>query len=112
MGIITSQSRFTETYPIPAIAEIISSLKFLDSFEAAALSFEVFRPRRVLAFHFAFVRVLLVVFFVFPISAKMPQARTRGWLLHKAKHEDLFGDEIHVVRNFQQEVTGIKHNKK
>ena len=79
MGIITSQSRFTETYPIPAIADIISSLKFLDSFEAAALSFEVFRPRRVLAFPFAFVRVLPVVFFffVFPISAKTPQARTR-----------------------------------
>ena len=63
MGIITSKSRFTETYPIPAIAEIISSLKFLDSFEAAALSFEVFRPRRVLAFPFTFVRVLPVVFF-------------------------------------------------
>ena len=64
MGIITSQSRFTETYPIPAIAEIISSLKFLDSFEAAALSFEVFRPRHVLAFPFAFVRVLPVIFFL------------------------------------------------
>ena len=66
MGIITSQSRFTETYPIPAIAEIISSLKFLDSFEAAALSFEVFRPRRVSAFPFAFVRVLPVVSFHLP----------------------------------------------
>ena len=53
MGIITSQSRFTETYLIPAIAEIIFSLKFLDSFEAAALSFEVFRPRRV-TFSFCF----------------------------------------------------------
>ena len=70
MGIITSQSRFTETYPIPGITKIISSLKFLDSFETAALSFEVFRPRRVLAFPFAFVQVLPVVFFVFPISAK------------------------------------------
>ena len=111
MGIITSQSRFTETYPIPAIAETISSLKFLDSFEAAALSFEVFRPRRVLTF--PFVRVLPVVFFfVVPISAKTPQARTRGWLLRKAKHEDLFGDEIHVAQNFHQEVTGSKHNKK
>ena len=96
MGIITSQSRFTETYPIPAITEMISSLKFLDSFEAAALSFEVFRPRCVLAFPFAFVRMLPVVFFRLPISAKTPQARTRGWLLHKAKHEDLFEDEILV----------------
>ena len=70
MGIITSQSRFTETYPIPAIAEIISSLKFLDSFEAAALSFEVFRPRRVLAFPFAFVRVLPIVFSSSPFLPK------------------------------------------
>ena len=81
MGIITSQSRFTETYPIPAIAEIISSLKFLDSFEAAVLSFEVFRPRRMLAFPFAFVRVLLVVFFFFSSSPFLPKC-------HKLERED------------------------
>ena len=35
-------------------AEIISSLKFLDSFEPAGLSFEVFRPLRVPAFPLPF----------------------------------------------------------
>ena len=96
MGVITSQSRFTETYPIPA--EIISSLKFLDSLEAN--------------FSFCFCTIVASRFFVFPISAKTLQARTRGWLLPKEKHKDLFGDEIHVAQNFHQEVTGTKHNKK
>ena len=66
-------------------AEIISSLKFLDSFEPAALLFEVFRPLRVQAFPLPFARVLYVVVLVFPISAKTPQARTRGWLRRDAK---------------------------
>ena len=48
------------------IAEIISSLKFLDSFEPAALSFEVFRPLRMPAFPSPFARVLYVVFFGLP----------------------------------------------
>ena len=66
-------------------AEIISSLKFLHSFENAALSFEVFRRLRVPAFPLPFARVLYVVFLVFPISTKTPQARTRGWLRFDAK---------------------------
>ena len=66
-------------------AEIISSLKFLDSFQPAALSFEVFRLLRVPAFPLPFTRVLYVVFLVFPISAKAPKARTRGWLRRDAK---------------------------
>ena len=66
-------------------AEIISSLKFLDSFEPAAVSFEVFRLLRVPAFPLPFARVLNVVFLVFTISAKAPEARTRGWLRRDAK---------------------------
>ena len=66
-------------------AEIISSLKFLESFEPAALSFEVFRLLRVPAFPFPFARVLYIVFLFFPISAKAPKARTRGWLRCDAK---------------------------
>ena len=67
------------------LEEIISSLKFLDSFEPATLSFEVFRPLRVPAFPLPFARLLYVVSLVLPISAKTPQARTRGWLLRNAK---------------------------
>ena len=66
-------------------AEIISSLKFLASFEPAALSFEVSRPLRVPAFPLPFARVLYVVSLVFSISAKTLQARRRGWLRRDAK---------------------------
>ena len=51
-------------------AEIISSLKFLDSFEPAALSFEVFRLLRVPDFPLPFERVLYVVFWSSPFLLK------------------------------------------